>query len=60
MTGRVSQFGQPFLDTVQAEMRRRAMPLLVDKTEVSFATFGNEVVMLGCSAMILNEELGII
>jgi predicted NBD/HSP70 family sugar kinase len=60
ITGRVSQFGQPFLDTVQAEMRQRAMPLMADKTEVSFAEFGNEVVMLGCSAMILNEELGII
>jgi hypothetical protein len=41
-------------------MRQRAMPLMADKTEVSFAEFGNEVVMLGCSAMILNEELGII
>lgn len=60
MTGRVSQLGQPFLDTIQAEMRQRAMPLMADKTEVSFAEFGDEVVMLGCSAMILNEELGII
>lgn len=60
ITGRVSQFGQPFLDTIQAEMRQRSMPIMADKTEVSFAAFGDEVVMLGCSAMILNEELGII
>ena len=60
ITGRVSQFGQPLLDTIQAEMRQRSMPLMADKTQVSFADFGNEVVMLGCSAMILNEELGII
>ncbi|MBE2224342.1 MAG: ROK family protein, partial [Anaerolineae bacterium] len=60
ITGRLAQFGQPLLDTIQTEMRHRAMPIMADKTEVSFAKFGNEVVMLGCSAMILNEELGII
>lgn len=60
ITGRIAQFGQPLLDTIQAEMEHRAMPIMAKKTEVSFAEFGNEVVMLGCSAMILNEELGII
>lgn len=60
ITGRLAQFGQPLLNTIQAEMRQRAMPIMADNTQVSFAQFGNEVVMLGCSAMILNEELGII
>ena len=60
ITGRLAQFGQPLLDTIQAEMRQHAMPLMADKTEVSFAKFGNEVVILGCSAMILNKELGVI
>jgi len=60
ITGRVALFGQPLLDIIQAEMKKRSMPIMAEKTEVSFAEFGNEVVMLGCSAMILNEELGII
>lgn len=60
LTGRVAQFGQPLLDIIHAEMIKRSMPIMAADTQVSFAEFGNEVVILGCSAMILNEELGII
>jgi predicted NBD/HSP70 family sugar kinase len=60
ITGRIGQFGQPLLDVIQAEMQGRVMPALADQTAVSFSSFGDEVVILGCSAMILHEELGII
>lgn len=60
LAGRVNQFGEPFLQRIQAEMSRRVMPSLAADTQVSYATFGSEIVMLGCSAMILQQELGII
>ncbi|MFO7680650.1 MAG: ROK family transcriptional regulator [Chloroflexota bacterium] len=58
--GRIAAFGPPLLAVIQAEMAQRVMPRMAAQTQVSFSTFGSEVVMLGCSAMILNEELGII
>jgi N-acetylglucosamine repressor len=60
ITGRMAHFGQPLLDVIQTEMRGRVMPALADQTKISFSSFGDEVVILGCSAMVLHEELGII
>ena len=51
-----------WLDRVRAlvEAGRRALPSMVSETELSFSALGDDVVILGSSAMILKHELGII
>jgi predicted NBD/HSP70 family sugar kinase len=60
LSGRVSQFGQLLLDAALVEAGRRALPSMVSETELSFSALGDDVVILGSSAMILKHELGII
>jgi glucokinase-like ROK family protein len=60
LAGRVSQFGDLFLDAVRAETRRRVLPEMADATEISYASLGREIVILGSSALVLQQELGII
>lgn len=60
LSGRVSQFGEIFLQAAQAEARRRALPAMVDETTLSYSVLGNDVVVLGSSALVLKHELGII
>jgi N-acetylglucosamine repressor len=60
LAGRVREFGEGWLARIQAEMQRHVMPTLAAQTQICYAAFGPEIVILGCSAMILHEELGII
>jgi predicted NBD/HSP70 family sugar kinase len=60
LAGRVSQLGESFLEAVRAEARRRVLPEMADATEINYATLGREIVMLGSSALVLQEELGIV
>jgi N-acetylglucosamine repressor len=60
LAGRVNRFGPAFLAWIQAELQQRVMPSMAADTQVSYSAHGAEIVMLGCSAMILNQELGII
>lgn len=59
LAGPVSQFSPPFLETIATAARRRVMPALAAATEISATTLGSDMVILGCSAMILRQELGI-
>ncbi|MCB0225636.1 MAG: ROK family protein, partial [Anaerolineae bacterium] len=58
--GLMSSFGEPLLESIRRAMRRRAMSLLVDETQVGFSTLGTNSVILGAGAIILTEELGIV
>lgn len=60
LAGRVTVLGDIFLDAVRAEMRRRVLPGMADATNVRFSTLGNDVVLLGASALLLHKELGIV
>jgi len=60
LAGPVVALGQPYLQAVTAAARQHVMPTLAADTQISFAALGSDIVILGCSAMILNEELGII
>lgn len=60
LAGPVVALGQPYLQAVTAAARQHVMPTLAAETEINFSTLGSDLVILGCSAMILNEELGII
>ncbi len=60
VAGRVSQFGETLLDAAHREMTRRVLPTLAAKTEIRYATLGSDIVLLGCSAMLLKHELQVI
>lgn len=60
ISGRVSQFGELFLQAAQSEARRRALPAMVDETTLSYSVLGEDVVVLGSSALVLKHELGIV
>jgi predicted NBD/HSP70 family sugar kinase len=60
LAGRIAQFGEIFLEAVRTEARRRVLPEMAEATEINYATLGREIVILGSSALVLQEELGIV
>ncbi|MCB0193821.1 MAG: ROK family transcriptional regulator [Anaerolineae bacterium] len=58
--GLMSSFGEPLLESIRREMRRRAMFLLVNETHVGFSTLGTDSVIMGAGAILLAEELNIV
>lgn len=60
LTGRVSLFGDLFIKAIQSETRRRVLPEMADTTTVSYTSLNREIVLLGSSALVLQQELGIV
>lgn len=60
LAGRVSQLGDLFLEAVRAEARRGVFPAMADMTTISYTTLNREIVLLGSSALVLQQELGIV
>lgn len=60
ISGRISQLGEGLLNAARAEARRRAYPKMVDATEIRFSSLGPEIVLLGCTTLVLQEELGVV
>jgi N-acetylglucosamine repressor len=59
ITGPIARFGQPLRDVVAREMQRRSLPTLAQSTEVVVAEEQPDTVLLGISALLLNQELGL-
>lgn len=60
ISGRVTRFGEPFLQAVEATARRRVLPEMAAATRLSYSDLGSDIVLLGCSAMVLQQELGVV
>jgi predicted NBD/HSP70 family sugar kinase len=60
LSGRVDQLGDVFLQAAYAEAMRRALPAMVSRTTLEYSRLGRDIVILGASALILQQELGII
>ncbi|MGB3713195.1 MAG: ROK family transcriptional regulator [Candidatus Promineifilaceae bacterium] len=60
ISGRVSQFGDVLIRAIEREARLRVLPSMAEDTHLSFSLLGKDIVILGCSAMIMRHELGII
>lgn len=60
LSGRVDSLGDPFLDAVRTEMSQRVLPAMAEATKLSYSSLGSDIVLLGASALVLQEELGII
>ena len=64
LTGRIADLGDLLLDAVISEMHQRVLPALATRTRVHYTSLvkhqPGDIVMLGCSALLLHRELGVI
>ncbi len=60
IAGRVYQLGDAFIASAMNEVRCRTLPSMVADTQVSYSDLGSDIVILGSSAMVLKQELGVI
>jgi len=60
IAGDVAQTGDLFINAVQSSMARRVLPKLAADTAVQYATNESNLVLLGASALILSQGLGVI
>ena len=64
LAGRVSDLGGLLLDAVNAEMHQRVLPAMAEATTVRFTSLADgrlaDIVTLGCSALLLHRELGVV
>lgn len=59
IAGNVTQTGDLFIEAVRTSMNRRVLPTLAADTAVQYATQAENLVLLGASALILSQGLGI-
>lgn len=58
VAGPITRFGGPFLQRLRETMHSHALAHLAEGTRVEFSTLGQEIVILGASALLLNDALG--
>jgi glucokinase-like ROK family protein len=59
LVGAAIALGPAWLETLRDETRKRALPLLTQETEIAYGELGENSVILGASALLLTEELGL-
>jgi predicted NBD/HSP70 family sugar kinase len=55
----LARFGTPLLDVIRQEMSRRVLPTLAQDTEIELIDLRPEMVILGASALLMSQELGL-
>src|SRR5690606_3778334 len=60
ITGPIAHFGPRLQEIVTQEMQRRSLPMLAQSTEVVVAEEYPDTILLGISALLLNQELGLV
>jgi predicted NBD/HSP70 family sugar kinase len=64
LAGRIIDLGSLLLDAVTAEMHQRVLPAMAETTTVRFTSLAAgrlaDIVTLGCSALLLQRELGVV
>jgi len=60
IAGDLSAFGEDFLKFVTENVEASVLPAIMKDTKVTASSMGNEIVMHGAAAMILQNELGIL
>jgi predicted NBD/HSP70 family sugar kinase len=58
--GQMTRAGEPFLAGVRVAVRGRVLPAIAAGTEIGYTTLGDDMVLMGASALVLKERLGVI
>ncbi|MEZ4559437.1 MAG: hypothetical protein R2854_23875 [Caldilineaceae bacterium] len=56
--GSVTQFGEPWLETIRATLRRSAIPQLAESTELGIAEHGPDAVILESGGALVDPGIG--
>ncbi len=59
ISGRIKCFGQSLLDAIRQEMTERCLPALARDTKIGFVSLSSDIVLLGASALLMSNELGL-
>jgi len=59
LVGSATDLGPAWLGPLREETRKRALPILLQETEIAYGELGENSVILGASALLLTEELGL-
>ncbi len=54
-TGDMTRFGKPWLDAIQTTISQTSLPRLVQETQIEIGQLGTESIILGASAMLVNN-----
>jgi N-acetylglucosamine repressor len=60
IAGQISKAGAPFLDGVRTAVDRRVLPFMAAKTNIQYTVLGDDMVLMGASALVLKHRLGVI
>lgn len=64
LVGRVADLGDILLDSVQAELHQRVLPSIAEMTTIRLSSLApdrvSDIIILGCSALLLQRELGVL
>jgi glucokinase-like ROK family protein len=60
LIGNITCLGDRFIKAVRAGISGHALPTTIQKTDVTFSNLGQDIVILGASALLLKEELGLV
>lgn len=58
--GSVARFGEPLLTPIRQQMRQRSMGMLADETQIILSSLEQDIVVLGATALVLTNELGLV
>jgi len=59
LVGPVANFGGGWLDEVRRHARASVLPLLARDTQIEFGHVHDDVVVLGASALLMEQQLGL-
>ena len=59
LVGPVAEFGDDWLDEVRRHARASVLPLLARDTQIEFGHVHDDVVVLGASALLMEQQLGL-
>ncbi len=59
IAGSVTCFGDVLLDRIRQEMVKRSLAMVAGETEIRMSSIGPNIVILGASALVLTDELGL-
>lgn len=64
LAGRVADLGDILLDAVKAELHQRVLPSIAGMTTIRLSSLApdrvGDIIILGCSALLLRQELGVL